>query len=266
MQTNREFRGADDFRSVLKALPGPDLAVRGAAEARNAVLTKPAGSLGRLEDLAVWYAAWRGDPKPVIARPQAIIFAGNHGVTAHGVSAFPAEVTAQMVGNFVHGGAAINQLCRANGIALSVHALELAENSIFNDCLNVARRQIGCMRFCHVPRRCRTPRRYRCQPDEVVAAGRALHSLSTGGGVLEAQRIASEVLRVRPRYDARRYGEPGYARLSLQCAEEITRGADDTSEMGVFHDLFQPQREANLRVRLDEYTPTGMTVGLLFAY
>ena len=126
MQTNREFRGADDFRSVLKALPGPDLAVRGAAEARNAVLTKPAGSLGRLEDLAVWYAAWRGDPKPVIARPQAIIFAGNHGVTAHGVSAFPAEVTAQMVGNFVHGGAAINQLCRANGIALSVHALELA--------------------------------------------------------------------------------------------------------------------------------------------
>ena len=149
---------------------------------------------------------------------------------------------------------------------VEVHALELAENSIFNDCLNVARRQIGCMRFCHVPRRCRTPRRYRCQPDEVVAAGRALHSLSTGGGVLEAQRIASEVLRVRPRYDARRYGEPGYARLSLQCAEEITRGADDTSEMGVFHDLFQPQREANLRVRLDEYTPTGMTVGLLFAY
>ena len=57
MQTNREFRGAEDFRSVLKALSGPDLAVRGEAEARNAVLTKPAGSLGRLEDLAIWYAA-----------------------------------------------------------------------------------------------------------------------------------------------------------------------------------------------------------------
>lgn len=148
---------------------------------------------------------------------------------------------------------------------VEVHALALAENSIFNHCLNVARRQIGCMRFCHVPRHCRTPRRYRCQPDEVVAAVRARHLPISAAGDLQAARIASEILRVRPRFDARRYGLPGYARLSLQCAEEITRGADDTSEMGVFHDLFQPQREANLRVRLDEYTPAGMTVGLLFA-
>lgn len=145
---------------------------------------------------------------------------------------------------------------------VEAHALDLAENSLFNDCLNVARRQIGCMRFCHVPRHCRTPRRYRCQPDQVVAAVRALQ---LPAGDAEAERIASEVLRVRPRYDARRYGHPGYARLSLQCAEEIRRGADDESEMGVYHDLFEPQREANLRARLDEYTPAGMTVGLFFA-
>ncbi len=130
MQTNREFRGADDFRAALVALPGPDLAVRGEAEARNAVLTKPAGSLGRLEELAVWVASWHGVVAPKIGRPQAIIFAGNHGVTAQGVSAFPAEVTAQMVGNFTNGGAAINQLCEANGIALSVLALELERPTV----------------------------------------------------------------------------------------------------------------------------------------
>ncbi len=144
---------------------------------------------------------------------------------------------------------------------VEVHAVALAENTLFNDCLNVARRQIGCMRFCHVPRHCRTPRRYRCQPDEVVAAVRA-QQLSAA---IEAVRIASEVMRVRPRYDARHYGLPAYARLRLQCADEIRRGADDGSEMGVYHDLFQPQREANLRARLDEYTPAGMSVGLLFA-
>ncbi len=148
---------------------------------------------------------------------------------------------------------------------VEVHAMELAENSLFNDCLNVARRQIGCMRFCHVPRHCRTPRRYRCQPDEVVAAVRALRLQASAAGDHEAERIASEVLRVRPRYDARRYGHPAYARLSAHCAEEIKRGADDESEMGVYHHLFQPQREANLRARLDEYTPAGMTVGLFFA-
>jgi hypothetical protein len=148
---------------------------------------------------------------------------------------------------------------------VEVHAVELAENTLFNDCLNVARRQIGCMRFCHVPRHCRTPRRYRCQPDQVVAAVRELHLPVNAAGDFEAERIASEVLRVRPRYDARRYGRPGYAHLSVQCAEEIKRGADDESEMGVHHDLFQPQREANLRARLDEYTPAGMTVGLFFA-
>lgn len=144
---------------------------------------------------------------------------------------------------------------------VEVHALQLAENSLFNDCLNVARRQVGCMRFCHVPRHCRTPRRHRCQPDGVVAAVRA-RKLDAD---TEQREIAAETRRVRPHYDSRRYGRPGYARLSTFCAPEIRRGADDESEMGVYHDLFQPQREANLRTRLDEYTPAGMTVGLFFA-
>jgi len=120
-----ELNDLNAFRAALAAAPGPDAtAAQGAAE-RNGQLTKPPGALGRLEDLAIWYAGWRGDARPQIAAPQVIVFAGNHGVTAQGVSAFPSEVTVQMVMNFEHGGAAINQLARAAGAAMDVHALDL---------------------------------------------------------------------------------------------------------------------------------------------
>ena len=119
------FDSLSSFRAVLQAAPQVDAAALAGAQARNGQLTKPPGALGRLEDLAIWYAGWRADPRPVINAPQVIIFAGNHGVTARGVSAFPAEVTAQMVINFEHGGAAINQLSKAFGARMTVHALEL---------------------------------------------------------------------------------------------------------------------------------------------
>ncbi len=119
------FNSLEDFRVLLAGLPGPDTAMRAAAEERNSQLTKPPGALGRLEDLAIWYAGWRGDARPKLDKPQVIIFAGNHGVTAQGVSAFPAEVTEQMVLNFQHGGAAINQLASAFGAHLDVQALDL---------------------------------------------------------------------------------------------------------------------------------------------
>ncbi|WP_116131455.1 nicotinate-nucleotide--dimethylbenzimidazole phosphoribosyltransferase [Tropicimonas sp. IMCC34043] len=112
-------------RAALSDLPAPDAAAMAAASERNAMLTKPAGSLGRLEDLAQWYAGWRGSATPVIARPQVIVFAGNHGVAARGVSAFPADVTAQMVANFRAGGAAINQLAGLAGARIDVVALDL---------------------------------------------------------------------------------------------------------------------------------------------
>ncbi len=114
-----------DFREILRGFSGPDSGAIAAAEERNSQLTKPPGALGRLERLAIWYAGWRGDARPRIEHPQVIVFAGNHGVTARGVSAFPAEVTVQMVANFQHGGAAINQLCKAAGASMDVHALEL---------------------------------------------------------------------------------------------------------------------------------------------
>ena len=119
------FQSLADIRRLLKDLPEPDAGMRKAAEARNAVLTKPAGSLGRLEDIAVWVAGWQGTDRPAIERPLVLVFAGNHGVTARGVSAFPAEVTVQMVANFRAGGAAINQLARTFGARMEVVALDL---------------------------------------------------------------------------------------------------------------------------------------------
>ncbi|MBL4916304.1 nicotinate-nucleotide--dimethylbenzimidazole phosphoribosyltransferase [Szabonella alba] len=114
-----------ELLAELRAAPGPDLAARTAAQARDAQLTKPPGSLGRLEEIALWYAGWQGDPRPSGLAPQIVIFAGNHGIAARGISAFPAEVTAQMVGNFRAGGAAVNQLARAFGASMTVQALDL---------------------------------------------------------------------------------------------------------------------------------------------
>jgi nicotinate-nucleotide--dimethylbenzimidazole phosphoribosyltransferase len=119
------FQSLAAFRSLLADLPAPDQAAIAAAEARNGRLTKPPGALGRLERLAIWMAGWQGTDKPHADHPQIVIFAGNHGVAARGVSAFPAEVTVQMVANFAHGGAAINQLAKAFGAKLDVHALDL---------------------------------------------------------------------------------------------------------------------------------------------
>jgi len=144
---------------------------------------------------------------------------------------------------------------------VDVHAIERADDCIFMDCVNVARRQLGCMRFCYVPPKCRTPRRYHCQPDLVEQVVK--QAISDPADQLRM--VVTERLRVRPQFTSIRYGNPGYAQLALTCADEIRRGAEDESEMGVFHDLFQPQREASLRTRLDEFTPAGMDVGILFA-
>ena len=122
---DRNFASLAEFRTALADMPGPDGQATKDARARDAQLTKPPASLGRLEDLAIWYAGWRGTGRPRLDRPQVIVFAGNHGVTAQGVSAFPAEVTVQMVANFRAGGAAINQLAKCFGARMDVHALDL---------------------------------------------------------------------------------------------------------------------------------------------
>jgi nicotinate-nucleotide--dimethylbenzimidazole phosphoribosyltransferase len=115
----------DDVRDLLATLPGADERSMDQAGQREPQLTKPPGSLGRLEELSHWLATWQGRHPPRMKSPRAHVFAGNHGITIKGVSAYPSAVTEQMVGNFKSGGAAINQLCKAFDITLSVDALEL---------------------------------------------------------------------------------------------------------------------------------------------
>lgn len=124
--------------------------------------------------------------------------------------------------------------------SVQIHAVGLIEDSIITGKVCVARRQSGCLRFVWLPPGSRTPAQFHCEPG---------HS--------------GDPDRVVPRFTSTRYGTPGYAQLAQRCPEEIRRGAEDGSEMGVFHDLFQPQREDNLRGRLDEYTPAGTDIGLL---
>ncbi|WP_188911810.1 nicotinate-nucleotide--dimethylbenzimidazole phosphoribosyltransferase [Aureimonas endophytica] len=114
----------DDIRALVRQMPGPDHAARHEARHRQERLTKPSGSLGRLEEIAEWLAAWQRRA-PAVTRPVVAIFAGNHGVAKQGVSAFPPEVTAQMVSNFAAGGAAINQICAAYDLGLKVFDLAL---------------------------------------------------------------------------------------------------------------------------------------------
>jgi nicotinate-nucleotide--dimethylbenzimidazole phosphoribosyltransferase len=120
-----DFTTLAAFRGLLDRMPSAEPAAFQAATTRNGQLTKPPGALGRLEDLAIWVGSWQGTAQPRADRAQICIFAGNHGIAARGVSAFPAEVTAQMVANFATGGAAINQLAKTFGAKLTVQALDL---------------------------------------------------------------------------------------------------------------------------------------------
>jgi len=113
------------LKDLIQFLPEHDEETEALARMRQGELTKPPGSLGRLEELAIWLCAWQSRERPQLKKIQALVFAGNHGVTAQGVSAYPAEVTGQMVENFKRGGAAINQLCEVADARLEVVALEL---------------------------------------------------------------------------------------------------------------------------------------------
>jgi len=140
-----------------------------------------------------------------------------------------------------------------------VKELTKASEALFTAKVKAERQQAGCVRFSYVPNGSITPRRYRCQPDlalarEAVSLGRNLTS------------IEKDLVRARlePQFTSRGYGEPGYAQLRRSCAEEIRTGAEDGSEMGAFSYLKQPQREANLRIRLEEYLPFGLEAGFIF--
>jgi len=119
------FATLDDIRTFCRDLPGGDRRFADLAAQRQQNLTKPPGSLGRLEELAIWLAQWQGRKDPRLERVTIAVFAGNHGVAARGVSAYPQAVTAQMVANFAAGGAAINQIAKAASAELRVVPVEL---------------------------------------------------------------------------------------------------------------------------------------------
>ncbi|GLV30782.1 nicotinate-nucleotide--dimethylbenzimidazole phosphoribosyltransferase [Sphingobium sp. TomTYG75] len=138
------FQDRGGFQSALANLPQPDAAAIEAAAARQASLTKPAGSLGRLEEVALFMAGWQGRERPRTDRIRAAVFAGNHGVAARGVSAFPPSVTAQMVANFQAGGAAINALAGACGAELVIVPLAL-DNPTADICEASAMTEAECL-------------------------------------------------------------------------------------------------------------------------
>ncbi|NCC30739.1 MAG: hypothetical protein EOM24_01800 [Chloroflexia bacterium] len=142
---------------------------------------------------------------------------------------------------------------------VAVRAIQLASNSIFTATVTAERQQIGCLRFSYVPPESVTPRRFRCEPDHALAA-----AVQPDMSAVEAEALRSATQRrVQPQFTTRRYGLPAYAQLSQDCVHEIRTGADNGAEMGVFNMLLQPQREANLRIRFEEYLPFGLEAGLI---
>jgi nicotinate-nucleotide--dimethylbenzimidazole phosphoribosyltransferase len=121
------FASLATLRAACLDLPIGSSSAAAAVASREARLTKPPGSLGRLERIVAWLAHWQGRSPPRLERIEVLVFAGNHGVTAQGVSAYPVAVTAEMVANFAAGGAAINQLARLAGASLRVIPLSLDE-------------------------------------------------------------------------------------------------------------------------------------------
>ena len=115
----------DDIRALSMILPPPDGEAMATVRERNALLAKPPGSLGRLEELAAWLAGWQGNARPSVTRPLLAVFAGNHGVTARGVSSYPQSLTAEIVANLAAGGAAANQICAIGDVGLKVFELAL---------------------------------------------------------------------------------------------------------------------------------------------
>jgi len=181
----------------------------------------------------------RGEP-PSLQICDSIVDATGIERTALGA---PDEAVAYVEASFRH--------CTVIG-QVQAHSIRLAEDCLFASSVRVLRRQLGCMRFCYLPPGSRTPQRFHCQPDLALAA------------VPQAQQ-AQETLRVVPQFRSLRYGSPDYARLDDDTCAEISAGASDQSAMGVYHDLYEPQRGANLAWRLQEYVPADIDAGILYA-
>ncbi|MGZ3147611.1 nicotinate-nucleotide--dimethylbenzimidazole phosphoribosyltransferase [Lentzea chajnantorensis] len=172
---------SDQVSTEFPPVEAPDETALREARARHAVLTKPVGSLGRLEDLGMWVAACQGvvPPKPFV-RPRVVVFAGDHGITAQGVSAYPSEVTGQMVANFLTGGAAVNVLAQVAGATVRVVDMAVDSDTPAAVSAHKVRRSSGSID--------REDALTREQCEAAIAAGRAVadEEVDSGADVLVA--------------------------------------------------------------------------------
>jgi len=154
---------------------------------------------------------------------------------------------------------------------VSVMGIALASNSIFTDEVKAVRKQQGCMRYCYIRKGQDTPRQFHCQPetyikkvhDDLLTKAKLQKGLETDTFKKTIENSINSWF--KPCFADRRYGHPEYARLYLLSPDAILKGADDEAEMGVFHHIMQPQREANLLSSLDEYMRFGLEAGILYA-
>ncbi len=163
--------------------------------------------------------------------------------------------------------AGIVEIIRSTVIGtVHVGEITLAENSIFSGRVTSQRKQLGCIRFSYLPANSLVPRRYYCQPD--LAVRQAIDAVIKNKPDLpgtEQDRISAEIQSwLKPNFSDMFYGNPDYMQLDQLCPIEIRSGADDGSEMGAFHALYQVRRETNLKVRLDEYLRFGMEAGIIY--
>lgn len=144
---------------------------------------------------------------------------------------------------------------------VQAHILKLAEDVIFTRRVYVREENVGLVSFCYVPLRSQTPYRDHCQHGPPL---QLVNGVLSEPGLAEYEGRVSQRERIYPVFSTTRYGDPGYAQLSMDCPPEILRGATDGSEMGAFHDLFQAQRQDNLLQILDEYLPFDLSVGISY--
>jgi hypothetical protein len=180
----------------------------------------------------------RSEPNRIVVENSVVDSTSRHGMAIRAPNSQFANVDLTIRRSTVLGGTA-------------VHQLTLGEDCIFSAPVQVARRQTGCVRYSYVPPGSRTPTQYRCQPSE------ATRSLSAD----EARAVQSTLF---PVFRSTRYGSPDYCQLDASCPVEIRQGAGDESEMGVFHDLYEPQRYRNLLSRLQDFVPAGYDAGIIF--
>ncbi|MCI0537619.1 MAG: hypothetical protein L0Z50_20585, partial [Verrucomicrobiales bacterium] len=169
-----------------------------------------------------------------------------------------------------HGGPLQLRNCTVIG-QVRVEVMTLASNTIFfarseagEAPVEARRLQEGCVRFSWVPPNSQLPRKFQCQPDQALIERAEELGLDSTTELPSSDR-AYLLARIKPVFTSLRFGDPAYGQLSQLAPSEIREGADDEAEMGAFHGQYQPQKEANLRTRLDEYLRFGLEAGIFYA-